>query len=223
VARRLVSLVLCAAAAAVGACGGSDSTSSVSAPTTTTTTSTSSISSTGVEDSAPVAIEALGATVTASTAGEHGLVVQSVAEETKTRLQVGDVIVSLNGAPVGSPEDMVKELATPNVGDSFTIEVVRGDKRFTLSEVASPTAYLGAEIKDGEGGVAVVSVSAGGPAEKAGIKAGDLIVAIDRSSTPDSQSLLQTLATHAPGETVTVTVKRGSDALDLDVTLVEHP
>jgi S1-C subfamily serine protease len=194
----------------LGACGGDGST-------------TSTTSSTVVETSEPVDVDALGASVTASTAGEHGLVVQTVDEATHTRLQVGDVIISLNGDPVGSPEDLVKELADPALGDTFTIEVVRGDKHFTLTEVASPTAYLGAEIKDGNGGVAVVSVEPGGPADKAGVDSGDLITAIEGTKTPDSDRLLQALATYAPGDTVTLMLERGSDELKLEATLAEHP
>ncbi len=222
-ARRLVALALCSAAATLAACGGADSTSSVSSQVSTTSASSSTTASTIADGGAPVAVDALGASVTASPTSEHGLVVQSVMEETNTRLRAGDVIVSLNGNPVGSPEDLVKELADPELGDQFTIEVERGDQRFTVTEVASPNAYLGAEIKDGKGGVAVVSVAAGGPAEKAGVKAGDLITAIDGTDTPDSDHLLGALATHAPGDTVALTLERGPDTVKLDATLAEHP
>ena len=214
--RRLVPLVLCLAATALGACGGGDSdVSSTTAPPSTTTP--------GVDAQAPVEIGGLGVTVTESTAGEHGLVVQAVPDATNNRLRVGDVIVSLNGAPVGSAQAFARTVGDPAIGDRFKVEVVRGSKRFPLTEVASPTAYLGAEIKDGSGGVAVVSVSAGGPAEGAKVKAGDVITALDDTDTPSSKALLGAIATHAPGDRVTLAVVRGSDTLDLEAKLGEHP
>ena len=214
--RRLVPLLVLLAATALGACGGGESDVSSSTEVTSTTSSVA-------DAQAPVEIGGLGVSVTESTAGEHGLVVQSVPDASNDRLRVGDVIVSLNGAPVGSAQAFARAVGDPAIGDRFMVEVVRGSKRFPLTEVASPTAYLGAEIKDGSGGVAVVSVSAGGPAERAELKPGDVITALDGTDTPTSKALLGAIATHAPGDRVSLTVVRGSDTLDLEAKLVEHP
>jgi S1-C subfamily serine protease len=214
--RRLVPLLVLLAATALGACGGGESDVSSSTEVTSTTSSVA-------DAQAPVEIGGLGVSVTESTAGEHGLVVQSVPDASNDRLRVGDVIVSLNGAPVGSAQAFAREVGDPAIGDRFRVEVVRGSHRFGLTEVASPAAYLGAEIKDGSGGVAVVSVSAGGPAERAELKPGDVITALDGTDTPTSKALLGAIATHAPGDRVSLTVVRGSDTLDLEAKLVEHP
>ena len=213
--RRFVSLALALlAAAALGACGATDQ--STSSTATTATMPAAAVST-------PVEVAALGATVSVSPAGEPGLVVESVRDETKARLRVGDVILSFNGGPVGSPQELIKKLGNPAIGDRFTIEVMRGSQRFTLTEVASPTAYLGAEIKDGDGGVRVVSVPPGGPAQDAKIEPGDLITALDHVRTPTSEDLLQAIATHAPGDRVTIAVSRGPNTLELEATLAEHP
>ncbi len=37
------------------------------------------------------------------------------------------------------------------MGEQFKIKVVRGSDRFTLVEVQSPTAYLGADVRDATG------------------------------------------------------------------------
>ena len=214
--RRLVPLLVLLAATALGACGGGESDVSSSTEVTSTTSSVA-------DAQAPVEIGGLGVSVTESTAGEHGLVVQSVPDASNDRLRVGDVIVSLNGAPVGSAQAFARAVGDPAIGDRFRVEVVRGSRRFGLTEVASPAAYLGAEIKDGSGGVAVVSVTAGGPAERAELKPGDVITALDGTDTPTSKALLGAIATHAPGDRVSLTVVRGSDTLDLEAKLVEHP
>src|SRR4029077_12348955 len=55
--------------------------------------------------------------------------------------------------------------------------------------VNSHRAYLGINIGDTGDGVYVSAVSAGGPAAKAGLKVGDVIVAVNGSPTPGSSDL----------------------------------
>jgi S1-C subfamily serine protease len=83
----------------------------------------------------------------------------------------------------------------------------------------------------------VTSLAAGGPAEKAGIKAGDqatsvqgleaggdLIVAIDGHAVRRFDELLAYLITNkSPGDTVVLTVLRGDEKLDFTVTLDKRP
>jgi putative serine protease PepD len=53
----------------------------------------------------------------------------------------------------------------------------------------------------------VVRVVQGGPAAAAGIRAGDIITAINGTPTPDTNTLAQVLATLKPGATATVRVQ----------------
>jgi putative serine protease PepD len=68
-------------------------------------------------------------------------------------------------------------------------------------------------------GVGVVDVVPGGPAETAGIQPGDIIVAVDGKKTPTPEALGAVLAELKPDQTVPVTVRRGGDEQDLEVTL----
>jgi S1-C subfamily serine protease len=70
-------------------------------------------------------------------------------------------------------------------------------------------------------GVAVVSVTPGGPAETAGVQAGDVVVAVNGNETRTAQALGAVLADLAPGQSVPVTVVRGSGQEELEVTLGE--
>jgi putative serine protease PepD len=70
-------------------------------------------------------------------------------------------------------------------------------------------------------GVAVVGVTPGGPAATAGVRTGDVIVAVDDERTPTAQALGAVLADLVPGRTVAVTVVRGPGQEDLEVTLGE--
>jgi len=67
----------------------------------------------------------------------------------------------------------------------------------------------------------VQSVLAGGPAEKAGIKAGDIIVAVGDQKTAGAQAAIAAIRSHQPGQQVTITVLRGGDRKTFTVTLVD--
>jgi 2-alkenal reductase len=72
-------------------------------------------------------------------------------------------------------------------------------------------------------GAYVSSVSDGYPAAKAGIKAGDVIVAIDGIKLGQQASLRGVLLQYKPNDLVKVTVLRGSEELEFGVTLALRP
>ncbi len=72
-------------------------------------------------------------------------------------------------------------------------------------------------------GAIVTSVQAGGPAERAGIKRGDVITAINKQPVTDNNSLRNLVASMAPGSNVDVTVTRNGRDQSLQVALAELP
>jgi S1-C subfamily serine protease len=90
-------------------------------------------------------------------------------------------------------------------------------------------AALGAHIgtvtaADGApGGVGVVTVTPGGPADRAGLRAGDVIHKLGQAPIPDSGTLLQELAAAHPGQQVEVTITRAGQARTVSVTLGTLP
>ena len=93
----------------------------------------------------------------------------------------------------------------------------------------SHRAAIGAEVAtvlgpDGTaGGVGVVAVTSGGGAERAGLRAGDVITAVGGAQTTDTTALSQALAAAEPGDTVTVTISRDGQDRSVQVTLGELP
>lgn len=72
-------------------------------------------------------------------------------------------------------------------------------------------------------GMLVTGVSAGSPADRAGLKAGDIVYAIDGKEVLDPASLRYRIATQPVGESVTLTVVRGGDARNLKLDLAAPP
>jgi len=90
-------------------------------------------------------------------------------------------------------------------------------------------AALGARIGTVTGadgtpaGAAVVTVTPGGPADRAGLRAGDVIRKLGPAPIPDSGTLLQELAAAHPGQQAEVTITRTGQERTVSVTLGTLP
>jgi len=87
-----------------------------------------------------------------------------------------------------------------------------------------PNAEIGLDIKDfspATGSIEIANVHPGAPAEQAGIRAQDEVVAIDGKSLASSPNLVQTILLHRrPGDAITLTIRRPGQPELLHVTAV---
>ena len=72
-------------------------------------------------------------------------------------------------------------------------------------------------------GAIVTSVSNGSPAERAGLKRGDVITAINKQPIIDNNSLRNLVASMPPGSTVDVTAQRDGRSQNFQIALAELP
>ena len=70
-------------------------------------------------------------------------------------------------------------------------------------------------------GVYIVEVVKGGPADKAGLQAGDRIVSVDGSEVATQSDLGTLMQNHKAGDTIEITVARGGQMQTVNVTLGE--
>ena len=82
-------------------------------------------------------------------------------------------------------------------------------------------AWISASASD-SGGTAT-AVEAASPAEKAGLRENDVITTVDGTPVDGTHPLVELLAGHEPGSTITLTVQRGSQSLEIHVTLATRP
>jgi len=68
-------------------------------------------------------------------------------------------------------------------------------------------------------GVIITDVQSGSPAEKAGLKPGDLVIKVNNKTVEDASSLISTISNIAPGGEVSLTIKRGSQEMEVKVTV----
>jgi S1-C subfamily serine protease len=126
----------------------------------------------------------------------------------------GGALVDLDGQVVGIPTlaatDPQLGGSAPGIG--FAISSNRASlvaKQLISSGhvTASGRAYMGVQIQDGNNGPTIVSTASGSPAEKAGLVAGDVIVSINGTATPDTASVGSVLSTLKPGDKAAVAVQ----------------
>ncbi len=125
-------------------------------------------------------------------------------------LQPGDVIASVNGQKVESADDFNTAIED-NANKTVTLIVHRdgGDVATTL--VATPSDTTGVER------VYIDTVEKDMPAYAAGFLPEDVIVAVDGIDVTSVKQLQDYTHSHE-GDTITVTVLRGTERLDLPVT-----
>lgn len=135
----------------------------------------------------------------------------------------GGALINMRGEVIGINSVKFASAEVEGMGYAIPItdvETIIGDlmNKETREKVAEEKAgYLGvncisvdsetAQTYDLPIGVFVKSVVEGGAAEKAGIKAGDVIVKLDGSSVAGAEELIEALGYYEAGETVELTVK----------------
>ncbi len=85
-------------------------------------------------------------------------------------------------------------------------------------------AYVGVFLNaSSTGGAQISSVQSGSPAATAGLQPGDVVTAIDGKAITSTQQFIETVDTYEPGQTITVTVKRGNSTQQANVKLGLRP
>jgi Do/DeqQ family serine protease len=154
-------------------------------------------------------------------------------------LRPGDVIVDLAGAKIREVPDLQRRVANVAPGQTVAVGVIRDRKPQRLSvrvgEMPTEDSVAEAELDagpDGFGlqveplgpdtaerlglsfdrGLLVTDVAAGGPADRAGLKRGDVILEVDRKPVHDAPALQKALSAVPAGRSVLLWAHRpGAD------------
>jgi putative serine protease PepD len=142
----------------------------------------------------------------------------------------GGPLLAADGTVVG----VVDQIATggsgadqsSGVGFAVPSDIVKSELAALIAGRSVQHAYMGVSTGDAAGstsGALVAAVSSGGPAQQAGLRAGDLVTAIDGKPVKGSSDLVATIADHKPGDSISLQVHRGSQTITQTVKLGEQP
>lgn len=159
----------------------------------------------------------------------------------------GGALLNMNGEVIGinvakSSSSSSSEASVEGMGYAIPIsqakeiieELSSKETRYPVAE--EDKGYMGVKIVTADSstsqyynipeGAYIREVTKGGPAEKAGLASGDVIVAVNGDDVSTSEELIDIIDTYAAGETVTLTVMvregRGYEEKEIDVTLVSY-
>jgi len=149
----------------------------------------------------------------------------------------GGALVNANGQLIGINSAIASlgssggsSSQSGNIGIGFAIPVNEArsiaDQLITSGTATHP--YLGVASKDGvvadgsakRAAAVLTNVVSGTPADKAGLKAGDAIIAVDGNSIDGSLSLVAQVRQRSVGEKATLKIVRDGQSSDVSVTLI---
>jgi S1-C subfamily serine protease len=116
---------------------------------------------------------------------------------------------------------------TSRLGDDTSFAVPANVARTVLSQLEEGhkviRPWIGIRGRAAPGGVALIDVHAGGPADRAGLQAGDVVEAIDGDEVHTLAGLLQEVGRQSVGDIVELRVLRAGNRGDITVRLEERP
>ncbi|MCB1485325.1 MAG: PDZ domain-containing protein, partial [Hyphomicrobiaceae bacterium] len=148
----------------------------------------------------------------------------------------GGALIDMNGRVVGI-NTMIYSKSGGSVGIGFAIPSnlvkVYAESAVAGRKVERP--WLGAKLEnvtrdlaDGLGlsriaGAVVTRISAGGPAAKAGLEPGDVVMSVDGIEVADPRAVFYRLTTKGVGKTARLSVLRKGRGIETDIALVAPP
>jgi serine protease Do len=84
-------------------------------------------------------------------------------------------------------------------------------------------AYMGVELDPDAKDCRIRIVAPGSPADKAGLRADDIVIMCDGKKINAKEELATVIGTKSPGNTVAMQVRRGSESLTLNIVLGKRP
>jgi S1-C subfamily serine protease len=131
--------------------------------------------------------------------------------------QTDDVAVTL-GRSAGAVPEAPLQPTPPSQGSPYMVAAYLG---VSLADITPQIQKEMGLARDQ--GVVIVDVDASGPAQKAGLRRGDVILMIGSQQVATAAEARNAILGHNPGDAVTVRVQRGGDELSIQVELGARP
>ena len=147
----------------------------------------------------------------------------------------GGALVNMDGKVIGINSAKIVANGVEGIGIAIPSNAVQNVISAIMEKGYVPRPYLGVSIFDQQSaarygyqlnlkkGVYLFQVVPGGPADKAGLRKGDVITAIDGTEIKGVSDLRAKIAEHNVGDKVELTIQRGNQERKASLTLEEMP
>jgi serine protease DegS len=176
--------------------------------------------------------------VSATARGELGITTFEDFIQTDAPINFGNsggALVDSSGALIGINTAMVaKSLGVEGIGFAIPVDMVRGVLHDIIQYGRVIRGWIGIVPEDvaeaqaqqlglAHGGVVVANLYVHSPGQQAGLKPGDLLLAIDEVPVRSAEDANARIASSKPGSTLTLHDQRGSSQFDVKVKVAERP
>jgi putative serine protease PepD len=132
----------------------------------------------------------------------------------------GGPLLDLQGKVIGITSQIQSDSGgNDGVGFAVPSNMVQSIADQLISTGKAQHALLGVNVKTAANGVAVADVQSGSAAADAGFKAGDVITAVGGTTVTTAEQLRAIIASHEPGDKLTLKVLRSGSEKTFSVTL----
>jgi putative serine protease PepD len=144
----------------------------------------------------------------------------------------GGALVDASGAVVGIASGSPAGGGGGAFGVATPIDLARHVADQLLADGRAAHVWLGLHGKDLDagdapgqpgGGALVADLADGGPAHRAGVEIGDVVMSVDGEPTPSMSALIARLQLHVPGDTVVLGIHRDGARHEVRVVLAAKP
>ncbi|MDP1673595.1 MAG: Do family serine endopeptidase [Burkholderiales bacterium] len=150
----------------------------------------------------------------------------------------GGALVDVNGHLIGINTAIYSKTpggASLGIGFAIPASTAKSIMEQIIQNGSVQRGWIGVGVQDlnkeiaesfripGTRGALITEVFRGTPADRGGMKVGDVLVAVDGKPVPDSATMLNLIAALVPGSQANLRVMRDAKALDLKVTVGKRP
>lgn len=152
------------------------------------------------------------------------IIIKSGDKEKKLTIETKDGEVFINGKPSAEYKEGDVNVIRQKFksGQNFLYAPGAGKMNLFDNHWGKDKGFLGVTTDKTDDGVKITDVTKGSPAEKAGLKEGDVITKIGSKNITDTDDLTDALTGLQPKEDVTISYKRDGKAADVKATLEQR-
>lgn len=134
-------------------------------------------------------------------------------------------MIGVNSAIATLGQDFTGQSGNIGVGFAIPINQARRVAQQIIRTGASTYPVIGVQLDRGYtgDGARIAVVEPNGPASKAGIRVGDVITRIDGRPMDDATAVITTIRSYMPGDTISLSVLRGTGMKTIKVNLGSRP
>ncbi len=148
----------------------------------------------------------------------------------------GGALIDASGNLVGINTAILSQSGgSIGIGFAIPVSIAKQVMEQLIATGAVTRGWIGVELQEltpelaesfrlgAAAGVLVAGVQRGSPADRAGIKPGDVVVTVDGKPVRDPDSMRNLIVALVPGKQTTLKLKRGQNALELQVAVGKRP